>query len=267
MIEIKTLIRNLDDINQEKKYLAPGKILVLSILAGIYISFGSILYISVSSMSDNLLATKMIGSLVFCLGLILVVVGKAELFTGNNLLIISVLNKKITFISMLKKWCIVYLGNAVGAFIVIFLVHYSGLSDSDNISFASKSVDIATSKVDLSLVNTFFRAILCNIFVCLAVWISYIASSVGSKILAIIFPITCFVVMGFEHSIANMFIIPMGWLNQVNFNLYSSFSSISLSSFLGNLIPVTLGNIIGGVFFVGVSYWYCFSEEISDGKK
>ena len=127
MIEITTLIRNLDDINQKKEYLASGKILVLSILAGIYISFGSILYISVSSMSDNLLATKMIGSLVFCLGLILVVVGKAELFTGNNLLIISVLNKKITFISMLKKWCIVYLGNAVGAFIVFLLSYEESL--------------------------------------------------------------------------------------------------------------------------------------------
>jgi formate transporter len=241
---------------------------VLAIMAGVFIAFGAVLCTFVihdSQMTEGL--TKLIGGLVFCIGLILVVVAGAELFTGNNLIIMAYVSKKVTLNQLLRNWAIVFLGNLVGSLIIVFLIYYTGMWSGGKAAVGIKAVMIANGKVNLSFTHAFFRGILCNMLVCLAVWLCFSGRSVTDKILAIIFPITAFVALGFEHSIANMYFIPAGivakGLPQVLQAMEAKgsvpdLSNLNLAGFLKNIIPVTLGNIVGGGVFIGAIYWFVY---------
>jgi formate/nitrite transporter len=194
--------------------------------------------------------TRLLGGLAFCLGLVLVIIAGAELFTGNNLIVIAWSEKKITTAHLLRNWGIVYLGNLIGALTCAGFVHYSGTLDIANGAVAKTAINIAQGKVALSSSQAFVRGILCNALVCLAVWLCFAAHTVSGKILAILLPISAFVALGFEHSIANMYLITVGMLQEG--------ATITVIDFVQNLIPVTFGNIIGGSIFVALGYWVCY---------
>lgn len=242
----------------------------LSLLAGAFIAFGAVLYTYVihdSSLSLGL--TKLLGGLVFCLGLILVIVAGAELFTGNNLIVMAYVSRKITLERLLRNWVIVFCGNLAGSLVVVFLLSQSGQWTAAGAGVGVQALAIASAKVDLTFVQALSRGILCNILVCLAVWLCFSGRSVTDKVLAIIFPITAFVTLGFEHSVANMYFVPAGLVLKHNPQVLSAaerilgqvpdLSRLTTGGFLlRNLLPVTLGNIIGGGFLVGAVYWFVY---------
>lgn len=242
----------------------------LAVMAGVFIGLGAAFFTFVihdSTLSNGL--TKLIGGFVFSLGLILVIITGAELFTGNNLIVMAYVSRKITLSQLLRNWGIVFAGNLVGSLIVVLLVFLSGLWTAGGASVGVKALMIANGKVNLTFLEAISRGILCNILVCLAVYLCFSGRSVTDKILAILFPITAFVALGFEHSIANMYFIPAGLLLKQNPQVLSAardilgtapdLSNLTVSGFiLNNLLPVTIGNIIGGTFFVGIVHWFLF---------
>lgn len=242
----------------------------LALLAGAFIALGAALFTYVihdSTLSAGL--TKLIGGVVFCVGLILVIIAGAELFTGNNLLIMAYVSRKITLEQLLRNWAIVFAGNLVGALTIVFLILLSGQLTSGSSAVGVKALMIANAKVNLTLWQALSRGVLCNILVCLAVWLCFSGRSVTDKILAVIFPITAFVALGFEHSVANMYFVPMGLFMkqspqvlqaaQVALGEVPDLSRLTVLGFLRyNLLPVTIGNIIGGSFFVGIIYWFIY---------
>jgi formate/nitrite transporter len=238
-------------------------LLILSIQAGMYIAFGGIFYTLVTSYGGHPALIKVLGGIVFSLGLILVVVGGSELFTGNNLMVIPYLNKKISFKALLRNWSIVYLGNFIGSLLIVTVMYFTGLFFDNNGHLALRALEIAEYKVSISFWSCFTRAILCNILVCLALWSAMMAKTLQGKVIGILFPITAFVALGFEHSIANMYFIPTGLLLKITGGFGNGFESINFISMFENLIPVTLGNIVGGVFFVAVAYWAIHKEEFN----
>jgi formate transporter len=233
-----------------KVRLGTMQTLVLSILAGAFIAFGAMLYtVAITDSTIGIGSERLIGGIAFSLGLILVVIAGAELFTGNNLIIMAWADRKISADELLRNWTLVYLGNLIGATATADLVYFSGTLEMEEGAFASTALIIAESKVEISYVQAFIRGILCNVLVCLAVWLSYAARAVAGKILVIVFPVCGFVALGFEHSIANMYFIPLGMLLG---------DTITFDQLIGNLIPVTIGNMIGGGVFVGLVYWIAY---------
>ncbi len=264
------LIDAVNRSSKEKASKASMKLFVLAILAGIYIAFGAIFYTTVTAYGGNPGLIKLVGGIVFSLGLVLVVFAGAELFTGNNLMVISFLNKEITIRSLLKNWMIVYLGNLVGSLVIVFLMFFTKQYLQDESIIGKHALLIANGKISLGFEAAFFRAILCNTLVCLAVWLTMVAKTFSGKVIGIIFPISAFVAIGLEHSIANMYFVPMGILiknmapdlfwahSNISQNL---FSDLNMSTFIfNNLIPVTIGNIVGGVLFVAMSYWFIHKD-------
>jgi formate/nitrite transporter len=224
---------------------------MLGLLAGAFISFGAMFFTLV--MTNHGLGfgpSRLLGGIAFSLGLVLVVVGGAELFTGNNLIVMAWAERKITTVKLLRNWTIVYFANLLGALGSALFVFWSATLVMNDGAVADTAIKIALSKINLDPFTAFIRGILCNALVCLAVWLCFAAHDVSSKILAIVFPISAFVALGFEHSIANMYFIPIGML--------LTGGDISVLDFLGNLIPVTLGNIIGGGLFVAFVYWVVY---------
>ncbi len=246
---------------------------VLSLLAGVFISFGASLFTLVvhdSKLSFGL--TQLIGGISFCLGLILVVGAGAELFTGNNLTVMAFVSKKITFGELLIDWAVVYLGNFIGAVSLVLWIYFSQQWAMNNNLVGAKALLIANAKLSLPFWVAFSRGVLCNALVCLAVWLCLGCRSTTDKILSIIFPITAFVALGFEHSVANMYFIPMGLLLKNKPQVLEAaaaisgktndFSIFTVTNFLtGNLLPVTLGNIIGGGVLVGLVYWFVYLRK------
>lgn len=242
----------------------------LAVLAGAFIAFGAVLYTYVihdSPLSAGL--TKLLGGLVFCLGLILVIVAGAELFTGNNLLVMAYVSRKITLEQLLRNWGIVFIGNLVGSLAIVLLILLSGQWTAGGSAVGVKALMIANGKVNLTFWQALSRGALCNMLVCLAVWLCFSGRSVADKILAILFPITAFVALGLEHSVANMYFIPAGLLVKQSPQVLAAaqaalggapnLSGLTIPGFLvHNLLPVTLGNIIGGSFFVGAMYWFVY---------
>lgn len=242
----------------------------LAVLAGAFIAFGAALYTYVihdSTLSVGL--TKLLGGLVFCLGLILVIVAGAELFTGNNLIVMAYVSRKVTLRQLLRNWVIVFAGNLTGSLGIVFLIWLTGQWTAGESAVGVKALMIANVKVNLTFWQALSRGTLCNILVCLAVWLCFSGRSVTDKILAIIFPITAFVALGFEHSVANMYFIPAGLLIKQSLPVLSvaqatlgqapELSKLTIPGFLiNNLLPVTIGNIIGGGFFVAAVYWFVY---------
>ncbi len=252
-----------------KAALSTPPLFALAVLAGAFIGLGAMFATTTAAATATLpygVARLLIG-VVFCLGLILVVVAGAELFTGNNLIVMAWANHKISTLALLRNWLIVYAGNFVGALATAILVFYSKQYTAGAGSVGEAALKIAVGKVNLGFVQALVLGILCNALVCLAVWLTYSARSVTDKILAIIFPITAFVAAGFEHSIANMYFVPYALLIKAFDPAFGIAHKIDLSSltwgsfFLKNLLPVTLGNIVGGSLLVAAMYWFIYLRE------
>lgn len=234
-----------------KAHLEVVPTVMLGLLAGAFISFGAMNFTLVTTGMDPAFGpARLLGGLAFSLGLILVIVGGAELFTGNNLLAMAWADRRITTAQLLRNWSLVYVANLVGALATAVMVHLSGVLASGDGAVAATAIAIAEAKVSIPAGEAFFRGILCNTLVCLAVWLCFAAHDVAGKILAIVFPISAFVALGFEHSIANMYLIPIGVL--------AGATGVTFESFLANLLWVTLGNVIGGSGFVALVYWLIY---------
>jgi len=249
-----------------KAKLATVPTLALGLLAGAFIAFGAMFFTLVMTQADlGFGPARLLGGVAFSLGLILVVVGGAELFTGNSLIVMAWAHHKITARALLRNWTLVYVANLAGALGTVLLVYWSGhLSLSEHV-VGAQALKIAAAKVNLPFIEAFFRGVLCNVLVCLAVWLCYAAHDVASKILAIVFPISAFVALGFEHSVANMYLIPIGILAaadpvivQASGLSDAALAGLDVSGFLRNLLPVTLGNIVGGAALVGAVYWFIY---------
>ena len=247
-------------------------VFVLGILAGAYIGFGGLLSTTVTfdmAAKWGVGFTKILGGAAFSVGLMLVVIAGAELFTGNNLMVSSVMMKEITFSTMVKRWGIVFLANFIGSIIIALVFYFSGLWKTGDGALGAAAVKIAYNKVALSFGEALWRGIGCNWLVCLAVWMALAARQIIGKIFAIFFPIMAFVAIGFEHSVANMYFIPTGILlmNGAGFTSVPGVDPNILGwiNFLWrNLLPVTIGNIIGGAVFVGMSYWGAYLRPKND---
>lgn len=248
------------------------KLLVLGVLAGAFIAFAA----AGSNMAAfNLLAEpttfglgKALAGAVFGTGLMMVVLAGGELFTGNTLMLAAVCDKKITIRLMLRNWSVVYAGNFIGSLMIVYMMANSGLFSSGAHMLGAVTLKMAVYKVNLEFTQAFVLGILCNWLVCLAVWMACGADTTGGKIFSVFFPIWLFITSGFEHSVANMYYIPAGILIRVQepFAELSRLSaealdSLTWTSFLiNNLIPVTLGNIVGGGVFVGMAYWLAYKK-------
>ena len=223
----------------------------LGTLAGAFIAFGAMFYTLTVTGSDlGFGPGRLLGGVAFSLGLILVLVGGAELFTGNNLIVMAWAERKVTGRELLRNWVLVYLANFVGALGTVALFYLAGALELSGGAVAQSAARIAETKLNLDFSTAFFRGVLCNALVCLAVWLSFAARDVAGKILAIIFPISAFVALGFEHSVANMYLIPIGML--------ANGGGFDVAALLGNLVPVTLGNIVGGSGLVALTYWLVY---------
>jgi formate transporter len=243
---------------------------VLGILAGAFISLGAMFATTVLAGADGVLpfgVSRLIAGMVFCLGLILVVIGGAELFTGNALMVMALAAGKLRLSEMLRAWTIVYLGNFVGALGTALLVFLSGQYLLGAGSVAAVALKLGAAKTALPFGQAFFLGTLCNVLVCLAVWLSLGARSVTDKVLAILFPVSAFVVAGFEHSVANMYLIPLALMIKafapaslwtVLATTPDAFAGLTMPAFFANLVPVTIGNIVGGGVLVGAVYWFVY---------
>ena len=262
-----------EDVGVAKANLAFLTMFFLSVLAGAFIAMGAIFATTVTAGASGVLSygvTRLLGGLVFCLGLILVVVAGAELFTGNNLIVMAWASGKVTTRKLLRNWLIVYGGNFVGSILTAYLMFLSKQYTFGSGVIGVNALATANAKAGLEFGQAVVLGIMCNALVCLAVWLCLSARTTLDKIAAIIFPITAFVAAGFEHSIANMYFIPMGlfikggaaasfWETAgVTAEQYANLTWGNF--FINNLIPVTLGNIIGGAVMVGLVYWYIYQR-------
>jgi formate transporter len=238
---------------------------MLAVVAGGSIGFGALYYTIVASDADLSFATiRVVGGLVFSLGLALVLVGGAELFTGNNLIVMAWASGKVSTREILRNWVIVYCGNLVGSLGLVVLVLFSHHLDMNGGRIGLSILNTAVAKISPDMVTLFFKGILCNVLVCLAVWLAYAGRSVTDKIVGLILPISAFVAAGFEHCIANMYFLPLAWLLTATGKAPAGFdaSLITIPGIIHNLVPVTLGNIVGGAGLVGFVYWTIYRKGV-----
>jgi len=246
---------------------------ILAVLAGVFIAFAS----EGSSMAAfNLFANpvtyglgKVLAGAVFGTGLMLVLVAGGELFTGNTLIIVGVLDRKVKIRQMLSNWLLVYIGNFVGSVFIAYMMNESGLFNRGNNVLGGQTIKIAAYKTDLPFLSAFYLGLMCNWLVCLAVWVSYAAKDVIGKLFACFFVIGLFITSGFEHSVANMYYIPAGilaksnpaWVEAAHISAGQLGSLNWLAFITKNLIPATLGNIVGGSLLVGGLYWFSLMKR------
>ncbi len=256
-----------EDVGVQKAESSTSATFTLAVLAGAFIALGAVFATTVATGTTGALpfgVSRLLVGLVFCLGLILVIVGGAELFTGNNLIIMAWASRRVTTFCLLRNWAIVYVGNFVGALGTVILIFFTRQYTTAGGFVGTTVLSIADGKVNLGFLQALVLGIMGNILVCLAVWLSYSARSTVDKIAAILFPITAFVAAGFEHSVANMYFIPIGLFIKQFDPVFTAGSGLDLSKLtwgnflLSNLLPVTIGNIIGGSLFVAAVYWLVF---------
>lgn len=249
-----------DAAAENKVHTPTPRLLVSAMFAGAFIGFGALFFIVITSDSAlSFAAAKLLGGLAFCLGLVLVLCCGSELFTGNSLMISGVAEHRIAIAQMLKNWAIVWVGNLFGALIAVALVSAAGILDLNSAAAGTTAISVAAAKISPGWLTLFFRGVLCNIFVCLAVRIGFAARSVADKVLGILLPITAFVACGFEHCVANMFFLPMGLVAKLSGYAPSTAVNpdvVSVTGILYNISAATLGNIVGGAVFVGLAYWF-----------
>jgi formate/nitrite transporter len=236
-------------------------LLVLAVLAGAFISLAALFFtVVVTESTLGFGPTRLLGGVSFCLGLVLVVVAGAELFTGNNLIAMAWASRLIGIRPVMRNWFIVYLGNVVGCLGTVLLVVWADIASLGNGAVGETAVRIARSKAELALAEAFTRGILCNALVCLAVWLAIGARSMTDKILAVLFPITAFVAIGFEHSIANWFFLPYGLAVDTH-------DAVSLVGVATNIVAATAGNVVGGTLLVAGVYWVAYLRGERLGKE
>jgi len=274
-----------EEIGVKKANLNFLNMFLLAILAGAFIGIGAIFATTVAagsiSITDPTGATafktglpygvnRLLVGLVFSVGLILVIIGGAELFTGNTLITMAYASKKVTTLQLLRNWVIVYIGNFVGSILTAYLVFLGKQYTFGKGAIGLAALTIADAKVNLTFIQAVALGIMCNALVCMAVWMCFSARTTTDKILAIIPPISCFVAAGFEHSIANMYFIPAGlfikyldpaFLETIG-KTAADYANLTWGRFfLNNLLPVTIGNIIGGAVMVGLMYWLIYIRK------
>lgn len=257
------IAERVENVGVKKARLPALPLIALGVLAGGFIGLGALYYtVVVSDHELSFALQRVIGGLAFSLGLILVVIAGAELFTGNNLMVMAWVSGRIKTRDLFRNLVLVYFANFVGAFGLALLVLLSHHWKMHGNAVGEQAVLIAASKTALPFIEAFFKAVLCNILVCLAVWLAMGARNVTGKILAIIFPISAFVAAGFEHCIANMYFIPLGILLKATvFPVETGLPDMDTLTWLGflkNLLPVTLGNFFGGTVLVGLVYFVIY---------
>jgi formate transporter len=261
------MARRAEAIGVVKASMPVPRVLLLAVLAGAFIGLGACLSTVATTGSEDLIGsgpTRVLAGVVFSLGLVLVVVGGAELFTGNNMLVMAVVARRLTVRAMLRNWAIVYAGNLVGAMGTAWLVYLSGQYRTDSGAVGRNALDTAAAKAALPFDEALVRGILANALVCLAVWLCMSARSVIDKVVAVVFPVTAFVAAGFEHSVANMYFLPIGLFVKAGApdgfwsargTTADAYGGLTWRTFLiDNLVPVTIGNVIGGAVLVGLVY-------------
>jgi formate/nitrite transporter len=255
----KEIAERVERVGVAKARLPLLSMIMLGILAGAFIGLGALYFnLVVSDAGLGFAASRVLGGAAFSLGLILVVVAGAELFTGNNLITMAWADGKISTAEVMRNWTVVFLANFAGAAGLALLVFLSGHPAMNNGAVALQYVKIAAAKCTLSFGTAFFSGVLCNILVCLAVWMALAGRSVVDKAVAIVFPISAFVAAGFEHSVANMYFILMGLLLRGHTAAVPNMDAITWAGFIGNLVPVSLGNLVGGSVFVAFVYYVIY---------
>ena len=238
---------------------------MLAAVAGGSIGLGALYYTIVASDAGLSFATiRVVGGLVFSVGLAIVLVGGAELFTGNNLIVMAWASRKVSTRAVLRNWLIVYIGNLVGALSLVLLVLFSHHLDMNDGRVGLSIVNTAVGKITPDVATLFFKGVLCNLLVCLGVWLAYAGRSVTDKIVGLMLPVSAFVAAGFDHCVANMYFLPLAWL-LVQFGKIPEgvdASVITIPGIIHNLVPVTLGNIVGGAGLVGFVYWTIYRKGL-----
>ncbi len=261
----KEIALKVETVGVAKAHMATLPLLMLGLLAGAFIGLGGLFFVIVKSdASLSFAISQLLGGLVFCLGLILVVIAGAELFTGNNLLAMAWADGQITSREVWRNWVLVCAANLVGTTGLALMVYLSGHTHANGGAIGATVLKIAWAKQNLLWHEAFFKGVLCNVLVCMAVWMAMAGRSVVDKVLAIVFPITAFVAAGFEHSIANMYFMQLALIIQymepaTAMNVMGTGGSpLTVSGMLGNLGPVVLGNLVGGSVFVGLVYHFIY---------
>ncbi|HEU0073716.1 MAG TPA: formate/nitrite family transporter [Dehalococcoidia bacterium] len=259
-----------ESIGAAKAGLPLLNLAALAVLAGAFIGLGANFFTTVTTSTDlGYGPARLLGGVAFSLGLILVVTAGAELFTGNNLMVMAWAGNRVSTAQLLRVWVVVYAGNFVGSVATAILVALSGQWRFADYDVGANALRIANAKVNLGFEEAFFLGVLCNGLVCLAIWLTYSARSNLDKAIAVVFPITAFVASGYEHSVANMYFIPLGLLlkSQDAVLVAAGLNSGALeeldwgSFLLNNLLPVTVGNLVGGGLLVGAVYWFIYRRN------
>jgi len=258
----KEIAERIENIGVVKARLPILSMVMLGIMAGVFIGLGALYAVLITSDANlDFGWSRLLGGIVFSLGLILVIVAGAELFTGNNLLVMAWADGKISFIEVLKNWGIVAISNFIGAMGLAYVVYLSNHTEMNGGAVGVQYVKIASVKCGISFQQAFFSGMLCNVLVCLAVWMAQAGRSVMDKVIAIIFPVSAFVAAGFEHSVANMFLIPMGILLKTEYPSIPGVDLITWFGFFQNIFPVILGNLAGGSLFVALIYYVIYGRN------
>lgn len=260
------MARRAEAIGAARAAMDAGRLLALAVLAGAFIAFGAIAAtVALSGVEAAPWgAMRLLAGLAFSTGLILVTVGGAELFTGNNLIVLAWASGRVDPRGLLRNWALVYAGNFAGGLGIALLAAGGRLHEAGGGAYGARALAIALAKVELGFGQAIVLGVLCNVLVCLSVWLSYSARSTADRVLAIVPPITVFVAAGFEHSVANMYFVPFAllltWLDPAFVTTQSPAAhGLSWTGFLvRNLVPVTLGNVIGGTLLVGGVYWFVY---------
>ena len=260
------MARRAEELGTAKVAMEPGRLVALAVLAGAFIAFGAIFSTVALAGAGSAPwgATRVLAGIVFSVGMILVVVGGAELFTGNNLIVMAWAGGGVGTLALLRNWILVYAGNFAGAVGIALLASGARLHEAGGGAVGATALGITVAKLQLGFVQAVLLGVLCNVLVCLAVWLAYSARSTTDRVLAIVPPIAAFVAAGFEHSVANMYFVPFAlfltWLDP-GFVAARGLDAHALTwgGFLArNLLPVTLGNVIGGAALVGGVYWFVY---------
>lgn len=251
------IARNYVDVGVHKTNLSAYKMVIFGVFAGMFIAFAGIASTTASSTVASPSLARLVGAVVFPAGMAMVLIAGSELFTGNTLIIIAALEKKITVSKMLKNWFFVFLGNFIGAALVALMVVYGGTPELFDGALAQAIVNAGKARTDLEVMEAFIRGIMCNILVCIAVWMSFASKNVSGKLLTSFWPVMIFVLCGFEHSVADIYFGIAALLTSGEYGIVAE--GLTWFNFLvRSLIPITLGNIVGGAGIVGFGYWLMF---------
>lgn len=248
-----------ETVGVTKATMPIGRCFVAAMLAGAFIGFGGMYFCTfLGDPTIPFAAQRMVGGICFCLGLALVLCCGAELFTGNVLLICAKASGKISWGGVLRNWVVVWLGNLAGSLLAMAIIYLTNLQGMNGGAVGEAFVSVAAGKVALEPVTLFFKGVMCNVLVCLAVWIGFSGKTVADKVLGILLPISAFVACGFEHCVANMFFLPMGLM--LNMGGVGAAGVVTLAGVGYNLALATLGNIVGGLL-VGLAYWFAYRKR------